>query len=492
MRRALVVAMLAAAPVTHAADVRVDQNNETGTEDGSAVRPYRSISAAVAAANEGDRVLVARGTYVGPVVVEAKTLTVMGGFAGALALEYAAFTPGDFSAANPQTNVTVVEGVATSAVFELVESGASRVEGFTIRGGGGASRDEFRSQGGGVYIDGGSPTIANNLIEDNTAIDAELESFGGGIFTGNANTTIDGNTIRSNRAARGAGITVSGGIVVIRGNTVEGNVAVGDHGGGIYAFSPDITIEDNEIFGNEIGRDLGYGWGGGIIVFNSGAFAMIRRNRIHHNFSPGAGSGVFIDEGASAVIEHCLIYANETNPDSGAGAVYVDPGPDDVGSTATIRHCTIWGHLTPEPTLGGNALFVSPFCTATVENSIMWGNDGSSVFGADPGSVTVSYSTTEEAVPGTGNRVGDPLFVNAAAGDFHLQSQAGHWSTATAGWVLDPVTSPAIDAANPLAPFELEPAGNGGRANQGFYGNTVEASRTTLPGPGSWTGLMIR
>lgn len=478
-----------------AADVHVDQNNE-GTQDGSTLRPYRTITAAVAAANSNDAVLVARGTYMGPVRVEGKTLTIRGGYFGGSASTYMGGTPGDFSASNPAANNTTIEGVAMNAVVLLIESGASILEGFSIRGGGGAREDAFRTQGGGVYVDGGAPTICNNIIEDNHCENPEQETFGGGIYTRSADTTIINNIIRSNRVGtndqtgwgRGAGITCSGGNVQILDNDIEGNIAEGDHGGALYIFSPNALIQGNRITGNEVGRNLGYGWGGGIIIFNPGAFATIRFNEISNNFSGGRGSGIFIDDGADALVEHCLIYGNETNPDSGAGAVYVDIGQDNKPSTVTLRHCTVYGNLTPEPTLGGNGLFVEQFCSAIVENCIFWGNDGYSIFG----DVAVTYSTTEEAHPGTGNLTGDPLFANAAAGDFHVRSRNGRWNPAASAWVLDAVDSPCIDAANPASPFDLEPAGNGGRANQGRYGNTAQASRTVNPDNPTGSGYIVR
>ncbi|MFH1529807.1 MAG: NosD domain-containing protein [Pseudomonadota bacterium] len=53
----------------------------------------------------------------------------------------------------------------------------------------------------------------------------------------------------------------------------------------------------------------------------------------------------------------------------------------------------------------------------------------------------------------------DPLFVDAGAGNFHLQS-----------------TSPCIDTGKPLTGCSLEPAPNGCRVNMGAYGNTAAAT----------------
>ena len=63
---------------------------------------------------------------------------------------------------------------------------------------------------------------------------------------------------------------------------------------------------------------------------------------------------------------------------------------------------------------------------------------------------------------GAGDISADPLFADPARGDFHLKSQRGRWTPA--GWVTDPVTSPAIGA------------GECG-VEMGAYGQTPEASQ---------------
>lgn len=71
----------------------------------------------------------------------------------------------------------------------------------------------------------------------------------------------------------------------------------------------------------------------------------------------------------------------------------------------------------------------------------------------------------------------DPLLVNPAAGDFHLQSRAGYWSNGS--WLVSTNTSWAIDAGDPaFTTFTNETAPNGGRINLGAYGGTPEASRS--------------
>ncbi len=67
--------------------------------------------------------------------------------------------------------------------------------------------------------------------------------------------------------------------------------------------------------------------------------------------------------------------------------------------------------------------------------------------------------------------VADPLFVNSAAGNFHLQSRAGYWDNGS--WPTSTWTSWAIDAG---PSGTNEPSPNGGRINLGAYGGTPQAS----------------
>ncbi len=74
-----------------------------------------------------------------------------------------------------------------------------------------------------------------------------------------------------------------------------------------------------------------------------------------------------------------------------------------------------------------------------------------------------------------------PLWNNTGQGveDFHPKSEAGRYSP-SAGWVTDTQTSETIDKAAATDDYSLEPTPNGNRANLGSYGNTYEASKSTL------------
>jgi len=87
--------------------------------------------------------------------------------------------------------------------------------------------------------------------------------------------------------------------------------------------------------------------------------------------------------------------------------------------------------------------------------------------------------------PGIGEISKNPLFADAATGDYHLQSTAGRCDPNSQTWVADANTSPCIDAGNPGCPLDSEPMPNGNRINVGAYGGTATASKT----PANWRGI---
>ncbi len=77
----------------------------------------------------------------------------------------------------------------------------------------------------------------------------------------------------------------------------------------------------------------------------------------------------------------------------------------------------------------------------------------------------------------------DPLFADPAFYDFHLKSKRGRYWSEHDVWVLDNVTSPAVDAGDPDDDFSVEPQPNGGRINIGAYGGTPYASMNEAEAP---------
>jgi Protein of unknown function (DUF1565) len=442
------------------ANVHVDAAN-AGAEDGSALRPYRTVQQAIDAAKENTVIAVAGGTYSENIRVQGKVVHLYGGYIGGTKASYAKGTAGNFTVRHPATKPTHfdpshLKGNGKDSVVTMTESGASIVDGFLVTGGGRSALAAPLFLGGGFYINGGSPTISNNVIEKNQTcppVKQEEEKLGGGIYANGETISILDNVIRNNVSGRGAGISAEGKKVVIRGNLIQNNIGGGDHGGGIRLFSPNAEISYNRIVGNEVGRALGYGWGGGIVVVNKPGSYKFSHNIFTGNFAPSVGSAIFVDDGAVASLDHDLIYANACNP-AGDGAVppiYVDGLAEKFGSALTMNHVTIAGH-TCKPPVPGFAISVTDKSKVTVKNSILWNNGGGDINVDATSKATVTYTLSQKVQPGTGNLSKDPLFADAAKHDYRLSSQ-----------------SPALKAA--------EPAPNGARANLGADVNSAQAGK---------------
>jgi hypothetical protein len=153
------------------------------------------------------------------------------------------------------------------------------------------------------------------------------------------------------------------------------------------------------------------------------------------------------------------------------------------GFSMQLLHCTIANNSAS--TAGG---MKSEFSTgATMKNCIAWGNSGDDLV-LYQSQLAVTYCDVEGGIAGTGNFDADPLFANAAAGDFHL----------TFG-------SPCIDAGDPASP----PDPDGTRADMGALpfdacgiatyctagttanGCTAAISATGVPSATSGSGFVI-
>jgi len=168
-----------------------------------------------------------------------------------------------------------------------------------------------------------------------------------------------------------------------------------------------------------------------------------------------------------------------------------------------IKNCTISNN--GQPIYVGNVYGEGG--TTTIENCIIYNNNVSSgntqIFVEDGGILNISYSciqggreniwTDEEGIVnwGPGNIDNDPCFVKVGnfktnpiiLGDYHLQSQGGRWDPNAESWITDSNTSSCIDAGNHADLIGNEPFPNGGRINMGFFGGTIEASKSYFGKP---------
>lgn len=446
--------------------LHVDHNN-AGIEDGAALHPYRTIQGAVNHATSGDTIKVAQGTYTENVALPLFGVLLLGGFKGGSAADYAADKPGDFVTRSTDhvTLVTTIQSPAlTSPAVAMVENWSTdsltyAVDGFTLTGG--RSGIEVSGLGQIAFF------ISQNLITGNGTEVGDATLAGGGIQINGGSPVILNNQISNNKTGWGGGIYINGGInssFLAQGNTIENNRAGSDRAGGAWCTAPQGLFTWNVVRGNRCGTLLTYGYGGGVLV--NGGQAELNRNVYANNEAPSLGGGLHLEEGANAVLYHELIYKNTAE----GGAGFSAAGPITL---VAAQHCTIAGN-TGQETNGVNIL---EGATATISNSIIWGNSGSQITVAPGATLTMTYSDSQ-VYPGAGNISVDPLFADPANDDYHLKSKKGRWNPATSRWVQDAVHSPCIDAGNPAAAFDQEPIPNGSRTNMGVYGDTPEASKS--------------
>jgi hypothetical protein len=201
-----------------------------------------TIQAAINAATNGDTVLVAPGTYYENINFNGKAITVK---------------------SSNGAKVTIIDGGALAPVVTFSSSGtlSSVLSGFTVQNG--TSTFNSNYEGGGIYVANSSPTIKNNIVQNNTACAA---GAGIGVYFGSP--LIQNNIIRNNRQSGcsggdGGGIEIGGASSAqIIGNVIQNNSWGTFEGGGISLFNSVSTlIKNNIIAGNTAGYSGGaYRW----------------------------------------------------------------------------------------------------------------------------------------------------------------------------------------------------------------------------------------
>ncbi|HUS15711.1 MAG TPA: right-handed parallel beta-helix repeat-containing protein, partial [Chloroflexia bacterium] len=436
-----------AAAVRYVAPLGIDAANDCTL----AAAPCQTVQRAVEAAQAGDEIRVAAGTYTGSMSEGGMNAVVI------LSKDIAALRGGyatDFSLRNTEVFVTILTaGGAPGKQVLVLWNVDTVVEGFTLTGG---SANCSPSCGGGVRIRGGSPNLTNNHITLNfgqdraggiyvddganpaivsNVIDGNTTSGNGaGIFVQGSNARITGNQILSNIAdVEGGGIFVDSNVpALINFNAIGLNRAVNaccGGGGGIRTIGGPavVTIAHNDVFSNTV-----FGGGGGIYA---GSPAIVDSNTVHHNTLQIGGWGGAILVGAVTLpvsVINNVVYANHGSAVQAVNAYQVALVNNTIVDTVHVQSDSgteadgylIWN----DPNYGGPINLL-------VQNNIVANNQNCGLFYHDAGTVTTlnnllwnnagdAANYCEGASAGPGDLHTPPLFISAAAADYRLRSDS--------------------------------------------------------------------
>ena len=268
----------------------------------------------------------------------------------------------------------------------------------------------------------------------------------------------------------------------------------GNRGYGIYVLnSTDTSLLDNQVTGTLGGKGGGGGYdhsggagGGAAGVFLTDSTGSDVTGNVVEAITGGQGGqknpqGGSVGGGGPAFGYDLINLATTTFENNIAWKIFqFDSNDADVSTacfrlrtsdTVKIRNCTC--HDSGLDGLGnGHGVWLDGVYVDAVQliDSIIFDVAGYCMFSDaqnGPMTLTAVYSDISTCAEGQASNAAlagtcidaDPLFVDAAAGNFHLQQ-----------------TSPCIDTGKPTTDCSDEPAPNGCAVNMGAYGNTGEAA----------------
>lgn len=349
---------------------------------------FATIQGAIAAASNGDTVLVAPGVYGEQIDFLGKNIVVE-------------------SSAGAES--TVIDGGGAGGWVVKMNGGLTRdaaLRGFTVTGGLGQSGSNGIG-GGGLLVNGSSPTIESCVFVDNRGV------LGGGVrVTGGGSPLFRGNGFVGNAALQGGGLYAEYGSLTIEQSVFEGN-SVNGFGGALAILGVgDARVVESEFRGNEA-LNAGFGGavyvnastiefsrlifenngkaevlpgsfnsfvistGGGGAVYTTNTNGIIHANRFDNNIA-AFGTGLYIAGSGGLKVVNSLFTRNGSFCDCGTGVIYTNTsapslsnltladnggffGVYNYNGTYTVANSILAGQATP---IGGN------YGTTRLENSI--------------------------------------------------------------------------------------------------------------------------
>lgn len=352
--------------------ITVDVNAKLEGGDGTVERPFQSIQDGIDATAPGCEIVsVLPGTYVEMVDFDGRDISVISERGAA------------------KTIIDARQGGSVVS-FHRFEGPDAVLEGFTLTSG-------RANTGGGVFCFEASPTLRDNIIQGNTAL-----QFGGGAYLDVCDAVFEGNLIDTNSArsttdsvGSGGGLFVVGGAPTLMDNDIQSNSAmlsgggialIGgsrakleggsitlntalEHGGGVYSLSAYPQIVDMLIEANNASDN-----GGGILLegCEDSSYPCVMRELsvVSNRAIGGSGGGISVKDSKSVVLERSLISNNRAGS-GGGGLSALNAHPRVVNN---IFHCNDGGRF------GGGIYLEASFAqllhNTVLENTVLESGGG--------------------------------------------------------------------------------------------------------------------
>jgi subtilisin family serine protease len=211
---------------------------------------YPTLFDAINCAGEGDTVKVESTVIVNePLALHDRGIKLFGGY------------DASYETRDLKNAPTVITGnLSTSSLsFQGDVQTNTEVDGFRITGGGGTvfgGIPYFASYGGGVILNGHSPTLRNLDITGNTVGDVSTLGCGGGIMINGSSPVLENVSIHGNSGIHGAGLFAFESSPTLIGCDISDNIIITSNGanpplgGGMHVVDSDLTMTDCVVSGH--------------------------------------------------------------------------------------------------------------------------------------------------------------------------------------------------------------------------------------------------
>ncbi|MDX1419080.1 MAG: choice-of-anchor Q domain-containing protein [Rubricoccaceae bacterium] len=449
--RPLPILLLALLSVPLAAQpVRYVDADASGSGDGlSWANAHTDLQDALAAAQPGDEVWVAEGTY-RPTDGADRDATfqlqsgvaLYGGFDGTETQRdqrdwatHETVLSGDIGApgdeADNSHHVVTGSGTDATAVLDGVTVTAARADGLFPR-----------NRGGGMRNDAGSPTVRHVVFRGNVARRSPdgRDAFGAGMYNENGSSPLL-EDVRFERNVSGTpGNGAAGGLANRVGSspTLRGVVFLENEAGALAGGMANESGSHPLLVDVQFIRNHSHGWTGGLDNYDDASPALY--NVVFYgNTCANYGGGITNDTGGDALLVNVLFVGNVAENAAAVGA----GGLQNDGSSPTLVGVTFVGNEAPNGAADG--LGHRGGGTATLRDVAFWGN-GTEILDETGGGLDLSHAVVQGGFPGgTAVLDADPLFVRPPS-----PGPDGTWGTEDDDYGdlrLQPA-SPALDAGD--------------------------------------------